>query len=89
MVRDDAADKIGVGVPQRGHELGKRLLVELSHGAKHALFCFVGGTKGCLIHSCHLVQAHDTIDWWEDGKNWLEQEDCGRITAATAVAVTQ
>lgn len=87
MVGDDAADKIGVGVPQCRHELGERLLVELSHGAKHALFCFIGGTKGRLVHSCHLVQAHDTIDWWGDGKNWLEQEVItARITAKTAVA---
>lgn len=88
MVGDDATDKIGVGVPQCCHELGEWLLVELSHGAKHALFCFIGGTKRGLIHSCHLVQAHDTIDWWGDGKNWLEQEDfTGRITAETAVAM--
>lgn len=75
MVRDDAANKVGVGVSQCGHELGERLLVELSYCTKHALFGFVGGTKGCLIHSCHLVQAHDTVDWWGDGENWLEQED--------------
>lgn len=87
VVGDDAADKIGVGVPQCRHELGERLLVELSHGAKHAFFCFIGSTKGCLVHSCHLVQAHNAINWWGDGKDWLEQEDfTGRITAEKAVA---
>ncbi len=75
MVGDDAADKVGVGVPQCGHELGQRLLVELSHCAKHALFRFVGGPEGCLVHPCHLVQAHNAVDWWGDGENWLEWKD--------------
>lgn len=69
MVGDYAADKIGVGVPQCGHELGERLLVKLSHCTKHALFCFVGGTKGCFIHSRHLVQAYDTVDCQGDEQN--------------------
>lgn len=61
MVGDDTADKVGVGVPQGGHELGERLLVELSHGTKHALFGFVRGSEGRLAHSRHLVEAHDAI----------------------------
>lgn len=61
MVGDDAANKVGVGVPQCGHELSERLLVELANSAKHALFGFVGGTKSRLIHPCHLVQTHDTV----------------------------
>ena len=28
VVGDDAADEVGVGVPQRGHELGQLLLVQ-------------------------------------------------------------
>lgn len=71
MVGDDTADKVGIGVPQCGHKLGERLLVELSHGAKHAFFCFVGGTKCSLIHSCHLVQANNTINWWGHRKDQL------------------
>lgn len=61
VVGDDAANKVGVGVPQRGHELGERLLVELADRAKHALLGFVGGTESRLIHPGHLVQAHDTV----------------------------
>lgn len=63
MIWDDAADKVWVGVPQCGHELGERLLVELSHCTKHALFCFIGGTKGCFVHPRHLVQAHYAVNW--------------------------
>lgn len=61
VVGDDAANKVGVGVPQCGHELGERLLVQLADRAKHALLGFVGGTKSRLIHPGHLVQAHDTV----------------------------
>lgn len=50
MVGDDAAHKVGVGVPQSGHQPGERLLVELAHGAEHALLGFVGGPKGRLTH---------------------------------------
>ena len=64
MVGDDAANKVRIRVPQCGHEFGQRLFVELAHCTKHALFRFVCGTKCCLVHSCHLVQAHDAIDWW-------------------------
>lgn len=42
MVGDDAANKVGVGVPQSGHELGQLLLVQLAHCAEHAL----AGLKG-------------------------------------------
>lgn len=62
MVGDDTADKVRVGVPQCGHELGERLLVELSDSTKHALFGFVGSAKGCLVHPRHLVQTHDTVN---------------------------
>lgn len=63
MVWDDAADKVGIGVPQCGHQLRQLLLVQLSHGAEHALLGLVGGTKRCLIHACDLVQTHDSVDW--------------------------
>lgn len=62
MVGDDTADKVGVGVPQGGHELGERLLVELAHGTEHALFGFVRGSEGRLTHPCHLVQADNPIN---------------------------
>ena len=61
MVGDDTTDKVGVGVPQGGHELGERLFVELSNGTKHALFGFVGGSEGRLTHSRHLVKADNPV----------------------------
>lgn len=60
MVRDDAADKVGVGVPQSGHELGQLLLVQLAHGAEHALTGLKG--TGHLGHARHLIQTHDVVD---------------------------
>lgn len=62
MVGDDTADKVGVGVPQSGHELGERLLVELANGTKHALLGFIGGSEGCLTHPRHLVEADNTVN---------------------------
>lgn len=39
MVRDYAAEEVGVGVPQRGHQFGERLLVKLTDGPEHSLLC--------------------------------------------------
>lgn len=61
MVRDDAADEVGVGVPQRGHQLGQLLLVELPHGAEHALPRLEGPGQRRLRHAGHLVQADDAV----------------------------
>lgn len=63
MVGDDAADKVGVGVSQCGHQFGQLLLVQLPHGAEHALLGLVGGAKCRLIHACNLVKTHDPVDW--------------------------
>lgn len=62
MVGDDAADKVGVGVPQGGHQPAERLLVELPHGTEHAFFGFVRGSKGRLTHPRDLVKADDAIN---------------------------
>lgn len=62
VVGDDAADKVGVGVPQSCHELRQLLLVQLAHCAKHALLGLVGSAKRCLIHSRDLVQTHNSVD---------------------------
>lgn len=86
VVGNDAANKIRVGVPQCGHELSEWLLVELAHSPKHALFRFVGGTKSRLIHPCHLVEAHNTVNWWREGENWLEQGLHGEHEGATGTA---
>lgn len=42
VVGDDAADKVGLGVVQRGHQLAQRLLVQLTHCAEHAFLGFSG-----------------------------------------------
>lgn len=59
MVGDDTANKVGVGVPQSGHELGQLLLVQLAHCAEHALAGLKG--PGHLGHARHLVQTHDAV----------------------------
>lgn len=43
MVGDDAAEEVGVGVPQRGHQLGERLLVQLADGPEHSLLRLQSG----------------------------------------------
>lgn len=60
VVRDDAADEIGVGVSKGGHEVSQLLLVKLTHGAEHTLSSFER-TLRRVRHSCHLIQANDTI----------------------------
>lgn len=59
MVGDDAANKVGVCVPQSGHELGKLLLVQLAHRAEHALACLKGTRH--LGHARHLIQTHNAV----------------------------
>lgn len=59
MVWNDAANKVGVGVPQSGHELGELLLVQLAHCAKHAFAGFKGTRH--LGHARHLIQTHNTV----------------------------
>ena len=39
MVGDDTADKVGVGVAQRGHQLVELFLVQLADSAEHSLAC--------------------------------------------------
>lgn len=69
VVGDDAANKVGVRVPQGSHELGEGLLVELSHCAEHSLLCLVSGSECRLCHTGHLVQAHDAVHWWEKDRS--------------------
>ena len=65
VVGDDAAQEVGVGVPERGHELGERLLVQLAHRAEHALLGLQPrrperhGTAA--LPAGHLVQTHDPL----------------------------
>ena len=65
MVGDDAADEVGVGVPERGHELGQLLLVQLPHRAEHALARLEGPRH--LGHPSHFVQTHDAVHWGREG----------------------
>lgn len=37
VVWNDASDEVGVGVVEGGHEFAELLLVQLPHGAEHAL----------------------------------------------------
>ena len=63
MVGNDTPDKVGVRVPKRGHQFGEGLLIELAHSAEHALLGLICGTERCLIHTSHLVQAHNTVHY--------------------------
>lgn len=79
VVRDDAANKIGVRVSQRGHQLGQLLLVQLSHSTEHALLGLVGGTERRLVHSGNLVQTDDSINWTSTVR-WKEEEEISGLT---------
>ena len=68
VVGDDAADEVGVGVPQRGHEFGQLLLVQLPHRAEHALARLEGPGHCRLRHASHLVQANDAVHWREQAR---------------------
>ena len=65
MIRDDAAHEVGVGVPERRHQLGERFFVELPDGAEHALLGFIGGAESRLRHPRDLIQTHDPVHWWK------------------------
>lgn len=75
VVRDDAADEVGVGVPQRGHQLGQLLLVELPDSAEHALPRLEGPGQCCLRHAGHLVQADDAVHCRDRGRGCEHPED--------------
>lgn len=59
MIWNDAADKVWVGVPQGGHELRQLLLVQLTHGAEHALASLE--RPGHFGHPGHFVQADNAL----------------------------
>lgn len=63
MIGDDAAHEVGVGVPERGHQLGERFFVELPDGPKHALLGLIRGAECRLRHPRDLVQTHDPVHW--------------------------
>lgn len=68
MVRNDAANEVGVGVPESCHELGEGLLVELPDGSEHALLGFIRGAKSCLSHASDLIQTYNAVHWREGGE---------------------
>lgn len=61
VVRDDTSDEVGLGVVQRGHELGQGLLVELTHGPEHALLGLGAAGHGAVGHLGHGLQAHHAV----------------------------
>lgn len=63
VIRNDAANEVGVGVAESSHQLGEGFFVELPDGAKHALLGFICGAKSCLSHTSNLIQTHDAIHW--------------------------
>ena len=67
MVGNDAAHKVGVGVPQRRHQTRELLLVELTHGTEHA-FARAGAELTLVgrasTHACdHLERAEADGEW--------------------------
>lgn len=63
VVGDDAANEVGRGVAQRGHQLAQLLLVQLSHCTEHALLGLGGAGQRALRHLGHLVQSHDAVHY--------------------------
>lgn len=75
MVWDDAADKVRVGVSEGGHEVTQLLLVQLAHGAEHALTGFERTVHG-VRHSCHFIQAHNTVHCDDAKKEEKQSSNC-------------
>lgn len=63
VIWNDAANKIGIGVSERCHQLGERFFVQLPNSTKHALLGLVCRAKSSLCYSSDLIQTHDTIHW--------------------------
>lgn len=63
MIWNDAANKIGISVSERCHQLGERFFVQLANSTKHALLGLVRRAKSCLCYSSDLIQTHNTIHW--------------------------
>lgn len=65
MVGDDAAQEVGVGVAEGGHQFSEGLFIELPHGAKHALLRLEpSGPKihrSTVLAGRHLVQTHNPL----------------------------
>lgn len=68
MVWNDAANKIGISVSERCHQLGERLFVQLPNSTKHALLGLVCRAKSSLCYSSDLIQTDNTIHWEGQGK---------------------
>lgn len=63
MIWNDAANKIGISVSERCHQLGERFFVELANSTKHALLGLVRRAESRLRYSSDLIQTHNTIHW--------------------------
>lgn len=56
MVGDDAAYKVGVGIPECHHELGELLLVQLTNSSEHSL---PGACSKVTVTHCLLCHPHN------------------------------
>lgn len=63
MIWNDAANKIGISVSERCHQLGERFFVQLANSAEHALLGLVRRAKSGLCYSSDLIQTNNTIHW--------------------------
>ncbi len=69
MIRDDASDKVRVGVSESGHQICQLLFVQLSYCTKHSLTRLDRSMQG-FSHSSHFVQSHNSVHWW---KQWRKK----------------
>lgn len=74
MVGDDAPQEVGVGVPERGHQLREGLLVELTYSPKHSFLRLQpSGSKWdrpAALSCGHLVQTYYPVDW-TGAESWV------------------
>lgn len=66
MIRNDAANEVGVGVSESCHQFGERLLVELPNSTEHAFLGFICRAKSCLSHTSDLIQTYNAVNWGEE-----------------------
>lgn len=74
VIRNDAANEVGVGVSESCHQLGERLFVELPDGSEHALLGFIRRAKSCLSHTSDLIQTYNSVHWGKERRGEEERE---------------
>lgn len=76
MIWNDAANEVGVGVAESGHQLGERLLVELPDGSEHALLGFICRAKRGLSHPSDLIQTYNSVHWGRERREKAAVTEC-------------